>query len=648
MLFDDVSNTLSVVRAEFITAETLEWEKLFNGFNHLRAITYSSSMDFVCKLLKKFDYAEIIFGFEGVLSSGIEEIFAYQSASREFIKEISGKNKTDLVSYIGKDALRLFIAREQISHEKTYILEADNGEKRVVVGSANLSNAAFSGKQRENICYFDGDAAFDYYSAQFNKLKANSADNITKKCLLSDAARIDTLPIAETVFVRNTIIIEPAVEQDESTRFVIDVKESVKKYTEIVSKDEKPDKQGFIRLIPESIRRMQRRSFDNIAQEKELKKEYPELIVDAEAQTAELNGKPLDLFPKKDEVQKDVSLFLDYMRGFDGFYGDVPLVKARYFKLANWFFASPFMARLRTTALKHRRDTLTYPVFALLYGQSNAGKSRFLEILLKMMIGQSVTPVKNKEFTKTAANALRCAVKGAPIIVDDIPRERFNNHVVETVKSDYFGADERLLHYPAVVISANEDVKVVEPELVKRMAVFRVDIRLDNNRARESANAVLKVQKDIGTALYREYLRRMSPLVQDALEILRSDEDIKLSPDILAASSGVLVSIIRENAKDAPEFVRELSFTDYFGSKIIADAVIKKIKAAWKHHKKAFVIDKKADELRYDAMEYHDAARIVKELPAELEARHILNSVVIRLSKAREFFEIDFKNRLFR
>ncbi|MDR0643838.1 MAG: phospholipase D family protein [Treponema sp.] len=647
MFFDDTSDMLSIVRAGFITADTLTWEELFDGFNCLWAITYSSSMDFVCKLLKKFDYVEIIFGFEEIIASGIEKIFAYQSVSREFIKEISGKNKTDLVSRIDKGTLHLFVAREQLSHEKTYILEAADGRKRVVIGSANLSNAAFSGKQRENICYFDDDAAFDYYFTQFNKLKANSADNITKKCLTADVSRIDTLPLAETVLVKNAVIIKPTSIQDDSVRFVIDVKESVKKYAEIVSKNEKSDKQGFIRLIPENIKRMQKQFSDKITQEKELKKEYPELIIDIKAQIASLNGKPLDFFPKKDDVLNDVLLFLKYMSGFDTFYGDVSLVKARYFELANWFFASPFMACLRTTALVNRRDTLPYPIFALLYGKSNAGKSRFLELLLKMMIGQFVTPVKNNEFTKTAINALRYTVKGVPIVVDDISRDRFVNHIVETVKSDYFGADEQLINYPAIVISANEDVKVVEPELVKRMAVFRVNIGLDNNKARESANAVLKAQKDIGMAFYCEYLRHMMPIVSDILDTLRYDDEIEFSPDILAMSSEVLTTIIRENTEETPEFVRNLSFSDYFGSKIIADVAIKKIKDAWKRDRKAFLIDKKADELQYNAMDYHEAVRIVKELPAELESRYVRDSVIMRLSKARKFFEIDFKNRLF-
>jgi hypothetical protein len=62
------STSLDVVKMQFEEAQTLTWQELFDGFDTLHAITYSSGIDFICKLLGKFATAEIIFGFEGVLS----------------------------------------------------------------------------------------------------------------------------------------------------------------------------------------------------------------------------------------------------------------------------------------------------------------------------------------------------------------------------------------------------------------------------------------------------------------------------------------------------------------------------------------------------------------------------------------------------
>jgi len=86
---EQASPKIDVVKAEFVTAERLSWEELFDGFDRLYAITYSSGIDFICKLLKKLDRAEIIFGFDGVISYNMSEIMAYQSKTIERLQEKS-------------------------------------------------------------------------------------------------------------------------------------------------------------------------------------------------------------------------------------------------------------------------------------------------------------------------------------------------------------------------------------------------------------------------------------------------------------------------------------------------------------------------------------------------------------------------------
>lgn len=92
---------------------------------------------------------------------------------------------------------------------------------------------------------------------------------------------------------------------------------------------------------------------------------------------------------------------------------------------------------------------LPYPVFGLIYGQSKAGKTSFLETLLKMMIGQK-PKLSAQEFTRSKIDELKRIVQGAPIIVDDLTNQRFNQHAVETIKNDDFGVSDHLVNYPAV------------------------------------------------------------------------------------------------------------------------------------------------------------------------------------------------------
>ena len=52
------------------------------------------------------------------------------------------------------------------------------------MGSANMSFSAFGGRQRENICYIDGDRAYNWYMSCYLTLRDNSTDQIFKEALL--------------------------------------------------------------------------------------------------------------------------------------------------------------------------------------------------------------------------------------------------------------------------------------------------------------------------------------------------------------------------------------------------------------------------------------------------------------------------------
>lgn len=171
---------LDVVKMEFSGAETVSWQDLFSGFDTLHAITYSSGIGFVYRLLDLFEQAEIIFGCDEVISYSLQEVMAYQCKMVERIRETAGKMKVDLVSRIDQRTLRFYVAHSVLSHEKIYLLSAADGRKRVIMGSANMSFSAFGGHQRENICYLDGEEAYQWYWDCYCQLREESTDQIAK------------------------------------------------------------------------------------------------------------------------------------------------------------------------------------------------------------------------------------------------------------------------------------------------------------------------------------------------------------------------------------------------------------------------------------------------------------------------------------
>ena len=631
---------LDVVRMEFVEADTLRWQDLFSGFDTLRAITYSSAIGFVYQLADMFEDVEVIFGCEDVLSYSLQEIMAYQCKLVDRMRETASKMKIDLMSRVEDNTLHFFVAREKLSHEKIYLLSASDGRKRVVMGSANMSYAAFGGRQRENICYIDGSSAYDWYLNSYNEFRDECTDQIFKETLAiaDDGEHIEEIPIARTVRAKKALMLETVETSKEDVRFALDVKGLAARFASSVPK---ADKKGKILLSPERIKIIRRQIVADKTKEKELRSEYPQLEVFVDEGTVKLNGDNMDLAPSREEITQDVSLFLRYMGGYEKFHGDVAGMQRRYFEFANWFFCSPFMGCMRDMAVHYNQNTLPYPVFGLVYGQSKAGKTSFLETLLKMMIGQK-TKISAPDFTRSSIEGLKRTVKGAPIIVDDLTNTRFNQHAIETIKNDDFGIADHLVHYPAVVISANEDVKAVAPEVIRRTVVCRVQAGLTNTEVMRS-NVVRTVQREIGTAFYREYLRRMLEVVPDLLEEIKCDEN-ESAPDILAVSSAIIVSIIKEHTEeDLPAFVRELTLDDYFSERVTGSYAMKVICDAWKTSQTSFEISERTNELRYNAGATWEADRILKELHETLEAHKSRDWLVMNLNDAKEFFGIDFK-----
>ena len=637
-LSETVSNKLAVTKLDFVEGMYLSWQELFSGYNELHAITYSSGVGFIGRLVEMFDRAEIIFGCEQVMSYNLQEIMAFQTALIDKIR--SGKMKGALIERVNAGTLKMYVANKKLSHEKIYLLSADDGRKRVIMGSANMSYNAFGGLQRENISFIDGEEAYDWYMDIYQSLRQDSTDEITAKALLAadGEENLDELPISQTVKVKKVLEIVPDKQQNEEIEFAIEVSKLSAKYKPSCPQ---PDKKGKILISTTKIASVKGHVKEEADREKEVRKEYPQLVIDVEKGEAALNDIKLDLSPSDADVRRDAELFLQYMDGYRIFHGDYQSMQKRYFEFANWFFCSPFMGVMRDTATRFNQNKGPYPVFGIVYGQSKAGKTSFLETLEKMMIGQN-PKISASEFTRTVIDGLRAQTKGVPIIVDDMVNSRFNMHAVETIKNDDYGIMDKNIHYPAVVISANEDVKAVSQEIIRRTVICHVSAGLTNTEVMQNST-VKKVQKNIGTALYRRYLKMMLEKIPELLESMK-DDDAESAPDILKLSSEVIYEIFESFSDiEIPEYIRKLDLTDYFSEKITGSNVIQTIKTAWNNNRGQFEIDARRNLLKYNAGQTYDATRIVKELPETLVPTASRELVIMKLDVAKEFFGVEFK-----
>ena len=94
------------------------------------------------------------------LLTDFSDISACQKVlSAELMTAVIGlddKKKQHIVAKIAEGKVSFRVVKDAIAHAKIYLLENEE-HRRVNVGSANLSDWAFSGKQAETIIVFDDD-----------------------------------------------------------------------------------------------------------------------------------------------------------------------------------------------------------------------------------------------------------------------------------------------------------------------------------------------------------------------------------------------------------------------------------------------------------------------------------------------------------
>lgn len=153
-LFSDqaASGPLTIFEAELLGQSDTDWQDLFAGFDTLKAITFTSSIEFLLQVASQFRDMEVVFGSERMLSkehlaltqaSQAIEAYAFpdaladQKVLTEALARFLGKHGEKLLERVLDGSLRFRLLRKRPSHEKLYLLTGPAGY-RVVTGSANL------------------------------------------------------------------------------------------------------------------------------------------------------------------------------------------------------------------------------------------------------------------------------------------------------------------------------------------------------------------------------------------------------------------------------------------------------------------------------------------------------------------------------
>ncbi len=642
---------ISAVKAQFICSEQKNWKDLFEGFDEIRVITFSSGLDFTADLLRLFKYAEVIFGCEDIIGNSMSTILSVET---NFVEKITkSKVAKELSERLDNDTLQLYVSQKMKSHEKIYCLKADDGRVRVITGSANMSRTAFEGHQRENIIYFDEQDAYDYYIKVFSEFKKECSDNISKKVFkatMEDADYLrenpDEIPVCEKIKKERIIYLEPSDQQDEERiEFVTSTKNLENELKPMLPK---PKKEGKTLIYTSEQLPTVKAKIKEVHENKKVKEKHlPKLHIDYELEKLDFNSNYYDFCPSKENVQNDIRCLDTFLSGLSYFHGDYKTAQNDFFRYLNWYFPSIFMPYLRYVAAKNDYEITTFPVVGIMYGDSNGGKSTFVQLLTKLMTGKKLPFNSNSDFTYTEVEKLRRGIEGIPLNFDDLDKTQFKTHSDKIIKEDEWGVADGFLNYPAISITTNK-LPSLEAAISKRVIGIRIGVKIGKEEGLKCSKAIKESLKKASTALFSVYVARMLPKVKEMAERMKSGIEDNYE-DIFINSSQTIVEIYKEYAEEVPDYVKELSFSDYFGDQVVGRGAIQKIRNAWKAEPKSFKVNKKENKLIYSYPENgntYELQYIVDELPPKLNVQKSSRSLTMDLDVAEEFFGIKFKKSL--
>ncbi len=586
-LFADASlcpaaRPLTVFRADLLSCEQSSWEALFDGFTALQAITFSSSLEMLLRLADRLDDMEIVFGSESILSKehlalaqasqtiqayGFADALADQKALVEALARLLGRTGQRLLERVAAGTLRFRLLRGRPSHEKLYLLAGPAG-RRVVTGSANLSLAAFEGRQHEIYVAFDGAPAWDlfdgYYQRDWRDSVPVEADAlVVRRADGAPAAREAPLALEEVPIVR--VLKAGVALVDEAPRpvppgFAADaLRTAAALGAELKELALPKDRAGRTVINAASVLRVLRgyraRPLGEATEDR-----IPRADIEWASGEVRLDGapwlRPGDIIAAAD-IARDARILVDYLGSFRSFFGNGPGAIEVYWAFLVWLYSAPAAPHLRQAAVPVGIDPWVYPVYAVLFGRSSGGKTLFTRIAARSMFGFEKM-IRSGQFTANRALGLRERLGAIPLLIDDVTRDKFASHVPDLVRTDQEVASQ----YAPVVLTTNRDVTSIPPDLTKRMVTCHIDAAIPENRS-VTERIARRAQNEIGTALYRAYLQRLIPEVR----AMRAEIDGEPEgfPDLLACSAAMLRGVLGEALGELPAWAKPLTFGDYFG-----------------------------------------------------------------------------------
>ncbi len=621
---------LDIVRFQALEKETVSRPlELFQGFKTLRVITFSSSESMIRNMIRHFEDAEIIFGDEKVLGN-LNDKLAVQYAT---IKKLQTENKAGqdlIVKRIGDGTLSLYVTKlnSHTSHQKIFLLSDDAANRyRVITGSANFSQKAFGGEQLEIINVADDFQTYEIYRDLYEKTKQLSTWEISKDTIRELALdKLEELPAIQEVKAVKTLIVEEAPQETKVDSYYLPMQEW-KQFMQEKNLDlnQLVKKQKGIRLLAyENVKKFAADVKTAFTAKEEVLRTYPQFWFDVDKNTVFFNGEPVDLDAiSEDDVKNDISLFRDF---FDGYFdpaceftGDIPNGVKKYYATVNFAFCAPFISVTRARC-PVGVEVINFPMFLLLHGITNAGKTFLTRFILHTMFNEYHVNIDGKNGLIRSASAKDNApaelqkkiqaCKGLPLVVDELESKNWRSYGERFIKTDYI-----LDEYLSPVIFTTNGIGAIDEALNKRTVSFDIKMKTGRNSNLKTNRRMACLQKMTG-ALYKLYLKEMLSKYPAYLELL-SDETRKEPPDLLALSSKILQTVFARYGFTDDRFIGVYD-RYYYLKTANTEENIKDLTDLYTKYSDEWVINRKHNFIRINFEKWYQARDFQNKYGSEL------------------------------
>ncbi len=450
-----------------------QWDKLFDGFTEMKAITFVSQPEFLLDYFESRGYLRI----ELLVGKGLVDRYkdSMEETKWQVIQKIKDRTSSgDLVLWGTKDLI----------HTKMYILKNDSFT-RVIVGSPNLSYKASGSGQVEFVVYWDLSHENSSHQSTLKKFMSHYESHYSDKCSkfmedLSDLfIELEDLEPKEIIRIWKSSSQQSDMKQRRaiySELNALALQESANPEDDMITIEVPKISKSSKRVLTESFGANFQGSEMTVSRSKYLKADshlgIPQLKLEEDVGELRLgiHGK-MEILTGREWSQENLFKDLEDIERFIGMVDNATCDAPDYVKMSMmetviYSFAAPFAnhwlrSKRQVTNYSNRRG----PRHLLLFGDGFNGKTTFLRYINWLISGSHIEPVDAKKYAKddwvNLFSHIQTSGSMMPVPIDDVKKRAVQgaSPTLEQFIKPYFENEwHDALNFPMLVLSSNYSV----------------------------------------------------------------------------------------------------------------------------------------------------------------------------------------------